>query len=169
MLIYPCRVSLIVGLRLRGFWAAGLESSWQLGAELARSLAALGMFTQVRRGCSSCGRLWCRFCCVFMYATCLSIIVYPIETPPHTTTASGHLPTPRQHGHSPQRHAAAGTAAPTHHRHVWTQASDMSFNPPGGGGGGSVRVTNRARVTRARGRAGSLSRRARRVHAGEKD
>ena len=24
-----------------------------------------------------------------------------------------HLPTPGQHGHSPQRHTAAGTAAPT--------------------------------------------------------
>jgi len=28
-------------------------------------------------------------------------------------TPAGHLPTPGQRGHSPQRHTAAGTAAPT--------------------------------------------------------
>jgi len=33
----------------------------------------------------------------------LILIVYPEK----------HLPTPGQHGHSPQRHTAAGTAAPT--------------------------------------------------------
>jgi len=32
-------------------------------------------------------------------------------------TPERHLPTPGQHGHSPQRHTAAGTAAPHHHRH----------------------------------------------------
>jgi hypothetical protein len=36
----------LAALRLRYFWATGLESSWQIGTELARSLAALGMFTQ---------------------------------------------------------------------------------------------------------------------------
>lgn len=36
----------LASIRLRGFWASGLESNWQLGTELARSLAALGMFTQ---------------------------------------------------------------------------------------------------------------------------
>jgi len=33
------------------------------------------------------------------------------------STPERHLPTSRQHGHSPQRHTAAGTAAPHHHRH----------------------------------------------------
>jgi len=31
-------------------------------------------------------------------------------------TPERHLPTPGQHGHSPQRHPTAGTAAPNHHR-----------------------------------------------------
>ena len=39
----------------------------------------------------------------------MMMIVYPF-TPERPTRS---LPTPGQHGHSPQRHTAAGTAAPT--------------------------------------------------------
>ena len=35
-----------LGSRLRGFWAVGLAPRWQLGAELARSMAALGLLTE---------------------------------------------------------------------------------------------------------------------------